>query len=125
MVNALIPQEEESPQRQFCALEYRPQGAEIIEPPVASVILLVLRDGEGNLKLMVHPELRRIVLRADTALLETLIQDFIERAKLHPEQLFKHLSSLGVGPLVTKEVGSSLSDHPHLMELRTQFVELW
>jgi predicted component of type VI protein secretion system len=70
----------------------------------------VLRDQEGNLSFLVHPELRTIVQSEVLAYLESLLGDFLERAKLHPETLFKQLSSLGVEPLVTKEAGTSISD---------------
>jgi len=49
----------------------------------------VLRDREGNLSFLVHPELSTIVQKNDLEYLEALLQDFLERAKLHPEALFK------------------------------------
>jgi hypothetical protein len=42
----------------------------------------------------------------------------------HPAALFKQLSSLGVGPLVTQEVGSNISNHPLLLILCSRFVKL-
>jgi hypothetical protein len=84
----------------------------------------VLEDEEGNLRFLVHPELRAVVSGNDLPYLESLFKDFIERAELHPAALFKQLSSLGVGPLVTKEVGSNISDHPLLLKLYSRFVQL-
>ena len=84
----------------------------------------MLRDQEGNLSFLVHPELRTIVQKNDLEYLEALLQDFLERAKLHPEALFKQLSSLGVGPLVAREVELSFVDHPSFREISSGFVEL-
>lgn len=84
----------------------------------------MLRDQEGNLSFLVHPELRTIVQKNDLEYIEALLQDFLERAKLHPEALFKQLSSLGVGPLVAREVELSFVDYPSLREISSGFVEL-
>jgi len=84
----------------------------------------VLRDQEGNLSFLVHPELRTIVQKNDLEYIEALLQDFLERAQLHPEALFKQLSSLGVGPLVAREVELSFVDYPSLREISSGFVEL-
>lgn len=111
-------------QMRFCALEYWPQNWEIATSTVAPVILLVLRDEKGRLHIRIHPELHVLVHSEDLAFLESLLQDFTERAKLHPEELFKHLCSLGVGPLVTQQVGSNLLDHPLLQECSLKFEEL-
>lgn len=89
-----------------------------------SVILLVLKDGEGNLDFFVHPELHTVVADHDLTYLEALLKDFVERAKLHPAALFEQLSSLGAGPLVAHEVGSSISNHPPLLKLYSRFVQL-
>jgi hypothetical protein len=84
----------------------------------------VLEDGEGSLRFLVHPKLRAIVSDNDLSYLESLLKDFLERAKLNPAALFKQLSSLGVGPLVTQEAGSNISDHPSLLNLCSRFVQL-
>jgi hypothetical protein len=86
--------------------------------------MLVLEDGEGRLRLLVHPELHTVVANNDLSYLESLLKDFLERAKQHPAALFKQLSSLGVGPLVTHEAGSNISDHQHLLNLCSRFVRL-
>ena len=91
---------------------------------VAPVILVVLKDKKDNLRILVHPELRNMVQRDDLAYVESLLQDFLERASLHPAALFKQLSALGVGPLVTHQAGSSISDCPPLFELCSSFVQL-
>jgi hypothetical protein len=86
--------------------------------------LLALRGEEGSLRFLIHPELRTIVQGQDLAYLESLLRDFQKRAKLHPEALFKQLSSLGIGPLVPQGVGSNLSEYPAIQTLCSKFVEL-
>jgi len=73
---------------------------------------------------LVHPDLRAVVTENDWAYIESLLQDLVKRAKQHPADLFKQLSSLGVGPLVTHEVGIDLKDHRTLQELSSRFVQL-
>jgi hypothetical protein len=91
---------------------------------VAQTIIVVLREEGGTLRFFVHSKLRRIVHGEDLAYLDFLLKDCLERAKLQPEALFKQLSSLGVGPLVTQETESKLSDHILIQELSSTFIEL-
>jgi hypothetical protein len=84
----------------------------------------VLRDGEGNLRFLLHPELHLIVQKEDLEYIQSLLEDFLERAKREPAALFKQLSSLGVGSLVTQEVGSNLDDDSSLKELSSRFVAI-
>jgi hypothetical protein len=110
--NIIISNAGQVPKLQFCTLEYRPQNWDIASSQIAPVILLVLRDERGNLRFL------------DLDYIESLLLDFGERAKQHPDDLFKQLSFLNVGPLVTKEVGSSLSDFPAIQKLSSDFVQL-
>jgi len=84
----------------------------------------VLFDGESNLRFLVRPELQTIVRSEDIELIQSLFKDFLERAKQEPAALFKQLSSLGIGSLVTQDVGSNLADDSSLQELSLKFVEL-
>jgi hypothetical protein len=84
----------------------------------------VLRDGEGNLRFLLHPDLHSIVQQEDREYIQSLLADFLERAKREPAALFKQLSSLGAGSLVTQEVGSNLEDDSSLKELSSRFVEI-
>jgi hypothetical protein len=86
--------------------------------------VLVFRDNRGSLSILVHPELRTVVEDEDLSYIESLLRDFPERARLHPADLFRQLSSLGVGPLVANEVGLDLSECPSLKELSLRFVQL-
>jgi len=84
----------------------------------------VLRDARGDLRFLVDPGWRAVVRAEDREYLESLLGDFLERAKQQPATLFKQLSSLGVGSLVTQETGEQISDHPNLLELSSRFVQL-
>jgi hypothetical protein len=94
---------------------------ETISPGATPVIVLVLQDEKKDLRFLVHPELRSIVRKEDSNYTESLLTDFTER-EVDSEALFKQLSSLSVGPLVTHEVGSMLSDYPDSFRLSGQFV---
>ena len=115
---------DESPELQFCSLEYRQQSWGGVSARFRQVVLLVLRDREGNLRFLVHPELQTLVQEEDLPYIQSLLKDFLVRAKREPAALFKQLSSLGVGSLVTQEIGSNLADDSSLQELSTSFVEL-
>ena len=73
---------------------------------------------------MVHPELRAIVQPEDIGYVQALLQDFLERAKLDPNALFKQLCTVGIGPMVTGDIGTELADRPLLLELSSRFAEL-
>jgi hypothetical protein len=109
---------------EFCVLEYRSKDWDVASLGVAPVVALVLKRPDGSLRFLIHPELRTIVRGEDLAFLESLLQDFTERAKLHPAALFQHLSSLGVGPLTTQITGSNLSESPSIQELFSSFTNL-
>lgn len=104
----------------FCALEYEAQGLS----RVPFIILLVLEDAQGSLRFLVRPDWRSVVQPEDSNYIESLLDDFLERAEEQPTPLFKQLCSLGVGPLVTKQTGEQISNYPHLLELRSRFVQL-
>src|SRR5271157_1216350 len=111
----------ESYQYQFCALEYRPQRWNMASSHKAPVVLLVLRREDGSLRILIHTELSAIVQREDSPYIEELLRDFLGRAKEHSAELFKQISSLGVGPLVTSEVGTNFSEHTALIKLLPRF----
>jgi hypothetical protein len=114
----------EGSSHRFCALEYRPSGWDGPTQVSSPVILFVLRNRRGDLQFRVHPEWRLIVQSKDLLYLQSLFQDFLERAQGEPEKLLVQVSSLGVGPLVTKACGADLKAHPELHELSSAFVQL-
>jgi len=123
-VNPAMTTGDESPQCQFCALEYRPKGWHSESSGTAPVILLALRDEAGHVRVVVHPLLTSLVRKEDLVYLQSLLQDFLTRAEFDPGGLFNQLSSLGVGPLVTQAVGEDLRDYPTLQELASEFEPL-
>ncbi len=86
--------------------------------------MLALRESAGTLRVLVHPDLSAMVQEQDFGYLQSLLQDFKERALLHPASLFKQLCSLGSGPLVTQTGGTDLSGCPMIHALTSKFVML-
>ncbi len=110
---------------QFCSMEYRQQGWEGILSRFRTVVLIVLCDEEGKLRFFVHPNLRTVILEEDVDYIQSLLADFLDRATRDPVSLFKQLSSIGMGSLVTQDVGSDIASDPSLEELLSKFVELY
>jgi hypothetical protein len=50
----------------------------------------------------------------DLTYIDALLKDLPLRSKLHPAALFKHLSSLEVGPIVTHKTGLVSRERPYL-----------
>jgi len=108
---------------QFCTLAYKPgcRGDDLgIEPIVLAV---VTKSAGSNLRIQVHPDWRSFVDQADRDYVESLFADFRTRAESDPNALFQQLASLGVGPVLTHETGSNISDHPHLLTLCKFFAD--
>lgn len=87
-------------------------------------MLLVLKGEGQNVHFFIHPGLRTIVQEEDLAYIEALLLDFPERAKQHPADFFKQISSLGVGPLVTREVGSNFLECPYMQKITSHFIQI-
>jgi predicted component of type VI protein secretion system len=88
------------------------------------VILLVLRDRQGGLRIQIHPDLRAVVQTEDLDYIEASLRRCLQRAKMHPMELFKQLCDLAIGSLVTHEVGRDLAEFPSLAGHTSGFVEL-
>jgi hypothetical protein len=112
------------PQRKFCALEYTPEAIGCPLTTTTNVILLVIRDAECGIRLLIHPRLREIVKAIDLHYIELLLEDFIERIKINAALLFEQLCSLSFGPLLTRAVGEQIVDHPEINDLALQFVPI-
>ncbi len=96
-----------------------------VDSPVSAPLILLLLNGtQPELRLLVHPDFRSIVLPEDFEFIEPLIRDFAVRARLHPADLFKHLSTLEHGPLITQQVGENLPEFPELEKQCAQFVPI-
>jgi hypothetical protein len=84
----------------------------------------MLHDND-EMQILVHPDWRSLVQEQDLDYLDELFESFIERVSEDPLALFKQLTSLSVGPIVTKCAGtkaySDLLGDPqygHFVELR-------
>jgi hypothetical protein len=84
----------------------------------------VIKDAGGGLRFLVDPGWRIVVGAEGVNYLESLLDDFLERAREQPATLFKQLSSLAVGRLVTQETGEQISDHSLVLELSSRFEQL-
>jgi hypothetical protein len=109
---------------QFCVLEYKPHNQAAVSMRLAPILLLVLRNEKGSLNILVHPDWRSIVQYEDLEYFDCLFRDFLERAETDPDDLFKQVSSLGVGPIVTKDIGMNLQERPFLQRLFAELVNL-
>jgi hypothetical protein len=110
---------------QFCALDYRPQGADgTSSSHDAKVIIFLLRLRNGHLRLFVHPDWRSMVCPEDLDYIGDIVSDFKRRIRQDSGALFEQAKSLAVGPLVTHSEGISLAEHPALLELSSTFLEL-
>jgi len=106
---------------QYCLLEYNPQtqGGSLLRARFA--FLLALKDERGNLDFRVHPQWSGLIRAEDSEYIESLLTDWPIRAKFQPDDLFKQLCSLSVGPLQTKQTGQNIADHPAVAELISTF----
>lgn len=87
------------------------------------IILLAVKDEKGCLSLFVNPDFRKDVPEEDSDYLNSLLDDFSERAKFDSEGLFQQFCSLAAGPLIACEVGVQLAEYPHLMKLSARFIQ--
>jgi hypothetical protein len=87
------------------------------------VLLLVLQDEGASLRFLIRTDWQKIVQKDDLGYIEALLQDFVLRAEQDPVALYKQISSLGVGPLVTREVGSSHSSCFPIRALQSHFIQ--
>ncbi len=114
----------EGQQSSACVLEYRRRGVDYATRADTQVVLLALMQEANVLRFLVNPELESIVHAADLAYIQPLLKDFLERAEYEPRDLFKQLSSLGVGPLVTRSVLTGPSAYESLSDLIQEFIPL-
>ena len=108
----------------FCTLEYTPSSQCDGIPSIRRVIILVLQEAKSALRFLIHPKLDEIVAPIDLLYIQSLLRDFLERVRLHAEQLFQHLCSLAVGPLLTGTVGEIPTSPSDYALLASCFVPL-
>ena len=107
----------------YCALEYKAHD----EAPSASldnVIAIVQRSELDAFHIRVRPNWQLVVEPEDYPVLQSLFDDFKQRAKDNLDDLFRHISDLGIGPLVTYDAGKDLANCPELLALFHRFIEI-
>lgn len=110
--------------RRFCVLQYIASEGDQDRADSPAVIAIVTSSHDGEVVFRVRPEWERIVLPADRGHLEALFRDFRMRKRSDPDALFRQLSDVSVGPLVTHEVGSDLAANPPYLRLAEWFQEI-
>jgi hypothetical protein len=109
---------------QYCVLDYRAHQGDSAEPKQKHVILSAFFDlddenDQYKLEIFVDPNWRTFVQDVDREYVESLLEDLVQRSRHDAEALFKHLCSLGAGPIVTAEVGTDSTEFTsRLSELR-------
>lgn len=88
---------------QICTLKYLHPGTQA-EAAAGTVLLFAIKDRAG-LRLYAHPALGQQISDRDRHYVEELVKDLVQRSKQDPEDVFRQLSSLSVGPLITDESG--------------------
>lgn len=105
-------------------MEYNPPSLIPAPAHVPPIFVLAISDSRDDLHFFVNPEWPAIVQDEDSEYIESLLRDWVDRAGMQPEALFKQLSSLGVGPLLTREDGDDLSSNAAYAGLLSTFVEI-
>lgn len=86
--------------------------------------MVLLIEQADCLKVFVDPDWRAAVQSTDIEYIDGILSDFTDRAASDPKTLFAQTSSLSVGPLLTHETGSFLTDNLRCSNLLGRFVEL-
>ena len=110
--------------RRFCVLQYIASESDQDRADSSTIIALVTSSHNGEVAIRVDPEWEKIVLPTDRNYLEALYRDFRIRIGSDPEGLFRQLSDLSIGPLVTHEAGSDLAANPAYLRLVEWFQEI-
>jgi hypothetical protein len=76
------------------------------------------------LEIRVRAGWETIVHPADREYLQSLFEDFKERSAVDPLALFKQASSLGVGPLIARDVVSNIETVPDLANFLADSIPL-
>jgi len=111
---------------QYCTLAYcAPQECTHASVDGRNSLLLIMLHENKEVQILVNPDWRTLIQEQDLDFLEELFGSFIKRASEDPLALFEQLTSLSVGPIVTKCAGTkAYSDllvdpqYCHFVELR-------
>ena len=109
---------------ELCVVVYRRPGTETTPPKDEPIFLIAHSQKPAQLSLFLNSVWREFVPEEDTEYIESLIEDLPERARIDPEGLFRHLSSLHVGSLITAEARSVSFREDALPHVPAEFTRL-
>jgi hypothetical protein len=108
----------------YCALAYsKSETASLVNYDEPVIVLLVQPEG-GELLLFLDPSWRAHVNPGDCQYFSELWADFVRRSQDQPDDLFRQLCSISIGPLVTAAVGNDQDYAEQLGEKCEQFIPL-
>jgi hypothetical protein len=90
---------------QYCVLVYRASGSEFSPLGDEAPVLLAHLSPDSGLSLFVNSRWHDIVAHEHQEYFRSLLEDFALRAKSDRGRLFQQITSLEVGPIVTRDVG--------------------
>ena len=108
----------------YCTVGYSRSGG-MEDVCIGDVILIGLeRPVEHRVQLRERPDWRDLVSAEDRVLVVSVLADIAERALVEPQAVFKQLSELSAGPLITHKTGPELSLDPELAAIYDRFTDL-
>ena len=111
--------------RQYCALAYAgPEPSDASSSDEQRVVVIFLL-GKPVPSILLNPDWRAILPQSEWNYFQDLLFDWRQQAATRPEELFRQLSALNTGPLITHRVGRDLASDPKLSELASRFETLW
>ena len=109
---------------ELCVVVYRSQELETSPPKDEPVLLIAHWRKPVQLALFLNTIWREFVREEDREYIESLIEDLPQRAQIDSEGLFRHLSSLHAGPLITAEERSMASKEDFRSYIPAKFTKL-
>ncbi len=114
----------DSQPERYCVLVYVTAGSDFSPPGAEVPILLAHMNSHRGLSLFFNPRWNEIVECGHQDYVHSLLDDLAVRAKSDPDAVFQQVTSLGVGPIVTRNVGQ-WDTRDHMVDaLQADFKEL-
>jgi hypothetical protein len=93
-----------------------------LSPDNSKILALVTLSAAEEAVLYLRPDWRSVAEPRDHEYLESIFRDFENRLRTDPGVLFRQISKLSVGPIVTKVVGFVSIDDSSVESLLHQFM---
>ena len=103
---------------------YRRSDSDSLDDRESPVIVFAQRSPKLGLAIAVDPRWSASVLTQDAPEVAELLKDLAIRAKTDPDALWRHISSLNWGLLVTGECGRDLPDQLPILQILNRFEQL-